>query len=436
MPGAATRETLRSQDDAAVVAAFLGGEERAFQELVERYQTRLLNFIYRTIGDREKAEDLVQEVFIRVYRHLHRFDRTKKFSTWVYTIASNLAKNELRNRSRNPLVLFQTIKGNWDDEDRPLQFEDTTARPDDMYRKRHLRELVEETVAKSAGASPPGVRASRAGGQVVRGDRRDHGLQPWNGEVAVESRAQRVRVDHRAEDRLSFARRVIEDRTGGAFMAPPVSFSARDGELSFHSAGPWPDGPLAGRERLSILEPSPGRRVPMGEPQLPRTRVRPMDCREFRNKHVAFVDDLLPAVEMEAMHGTSRGLPSVLAARHGDSPQPDDRAQSSADRAVARLHGRGSMQRLEELGPTARVDLVAPRPHLPSAGALAALAAGVVAVAYMAIETTHYFSTAAETLPVAHDRECPGPRANCRSDRATRPLWHPCRRECPCGRPC
>ncbi len=100
LSGASIRERLRSQDDAAVVSAFLTGEERAFQELVERYQTRLLNFIYRTIGDREKAEDLVQEVFIRVYRHIHRFDRSKKFSTWVYTIASNLAKNELRNRSR------------------------------------------------------------------------------------------------------------------------------------------------------------------------------------------------------------------------------------------------------------------------------------------------------------------------------------------------
>src|SRR5690242_7112526 len=105
-----TREHLRALDDAGIVESFLGGDERAFQELVERYQTRLLNFIYRTIGDRERAEDLVQEVFIRVYRHLHRFDRSKKFSTWVYTIASNLAKNELRNRSRNPLVLFQTIK--------------------------------------------------------------------------------------------------------------------------------------------------------------------------------------------------------------------------------------------------------------------------------------------------------------------------------------
>ncbi len=142
------RDRLRALDDSAVVAAFLGGEERAFQELAERYQTRLLNFVYRTIGDRERAEDLVQEVYIRVYRHMHRFDRSKKFSTWIYTIASNLAKNELRNRSRNPLVLFQTIKNNWTDDDRPLQFEDATTRPDDLYRKRHLRALVEESVAK------------------------------------------------------------------------------------------------------------------------------------------------------------------------------------------------------------------------------------------------------------------------------------------------
>src|SRR5215218_5034565 len=142
------RAQLKPLDDSEVVAAFLAGNRRAFDELVERYQNRLLNFVYRTTGDRERGEDLVQETFIRVYRHLHRFDQTKKFSTWVYTIASNLAKNELRNRSRNPLVLFQTIKKNWQDEDRPLQFEDSTSRPDDLYRKRHLRALVEASVAQ------------------------------------------------------------------------------------------------------------------------------------------------------------------------------------------------------------------------------------------------------------------------------------------------
>lgn len=143
-----SRSDLRDYDDAALVAAYLDGTRLAFQELAERYHTRLLNFIYRTIGDRDRAEDLVQETFVRVYRHLHRFDPTKKFSTWIYTIASNLAKNELRNRSRSPMVLFQAIKKNWEADHRPLQWEDSTFSPDDLYRKRHLREQVEKAVAE------------------------------------------------------------------------------------------------------------------------------------------------------------------------------------------------------------------------------------------------------------------------------------------------
>jgi RNA polymerase sigma-70 factor (ECF subfamily) len=139
---------LRELDDTALVNAYLEGETRTFDVLVERYQTRLLNFVYRIVGDRERAEDLVQEVFVRVYRHLARFDRSKKFSTWIYTIASNLAKNELRNRSRNPLVLFTSMTKGWEDEERPLEFEDPSSRPDDLFRKRHVRELVESSVAQ------------------------------------------------------------------------------------------------------------------------------------------------------------------------------------------------------------------------------------------------------------------------------------------------
>jgi len=142
------RLALKQLDDSGVVARYLEGERTAFAELVERYQTRLLNFIYRTTGDRERAEDLVQETFIRVYRHLHRFDQSKKFSTWVYTIASNLAKNELRNRSRNPLVLFQALRRNGDSDERPLEWADNTYRPDDLFRKRHLRSTVEAAVAQ------------------------------------------------------------------------------------------------------------------------------------------------------------------------------------------------------------------------------------------------------------------------------------------------
>ena len=134
--------------DSEVVQAFIDGDQRAFGEIVRRYDNRLLNFVYRTVGDRERAQDLVQETFVRVYRHLARFDQSKKFSTWIYTIASNLAKNELRNRSRNPLVLFQTIKKNWEADHRPLEWEDTQYKPDDLFRKRHLKEKVDEAVAQ------------------------------------------------------------------------------------------------------------------------------------------------------------------------------------------------------------------------------------------------------------------------------------------------
>ena len=145
-PQTPLQDALTALDDSGLVAAFLDGEKRAFGLLMDRYQGRLLNFVYRTTGDRERAEALVQESFIRVDRHLHRFDQSKKFSTWIYTIASNLAKNELRNRSRNPLILFQAIRKNWDADQKPLEWEDNTFRPDDLFRKRHLRQMVESAV--------------------------------------------------------------------------------------------------------------------------------------------------------------------------------------------------------------------------------------------------------------------------------------------------
>jgi RNA polymerase sigma-70 factor (ECF subfamily) len=137
---------LDELSDEQLVTTHLEGRYGAFQELFNRYRDRLVHFITRKTGDSDRAQDLVQEAFIRVTRHLHRFDTSKKFSTWVYTIASNLSKNELRNRSRSPLVLFQKLTNSWDDDHRPLQFEDLRMRPDDLYRKRFLQRLVEDTV--------------------------------------------------------------------------------------------------------------------------------------------------------------------------------------------------------------------------------------------------------------------------------------------------
>jgi RNA polymerase sigma-70 factor, ECF subfamily len=142
------RKPLRSMTDSELVAAHIEGHPGAFTALYDRYRDKLVYFMTRKMGDRDRAEDLVQEAFIRVTRHLHRFDQSKKFSTWIYTICSNLSKNELRNRSRSPLVLFQKLTTNWEPEHRPLQFEDSSTRPDDMFRKRFLQEKVEAIVAE------------------------------------------------------------------------------------------------------------------------------------------------------------------------------------------------------------------------------------------------------------------------------------------------
>ena len=128
--------------DAVFVPADLH-DEAACTALVEAYVRMVGTVIWRATGRRDVIEDLTQETFLRVFKALEYFDARSRLSTWIYTIASNLAKNELRNRSRNPLVLFQTLTASWDDDHRPLQFEDSSMRPDDLYRKRHLQELVE-----------------------------------------------------------------------------------------------------------------------------------------------------------------------------------------------------------------------------------------------------------------------------------------------------
>lgn len=143
---AEARRRIGELEDRQVIQQFLDGDERAFTELVRRYETKLLNFVTRMIGDRALAEDVVQLAFVQVFRHVHAFDQSKNFSSWVYTIARNEANNELRRRSNSPVVYFETLTKNMDQNARPLEWEDPTTRPDDLYRKRCLREKVGEAV--------------------------------------------------------------------------------------------------------------------------------------------------------------------------------------------------------------------------------------------------------------------------------------------------
>jgi RNA polymerase sigma-70 factor, ECF subfamily len=79
-------------------------EPGAFAELVAAYQHRLVAVMHHLVGNAEEAEDLAQEVFLRVYRSRHKYRVRSKFSTWLFTIANNLAMNSLRSRQRKPVV--------------------------------------------------------------------------------------------------------------------------------------------------------------------------------------------------------------------------------------------------------------------------------------------------------------------------------------------
>jgi len=76
------------------------GDAAAFEELVRRYRDRLLTILEHLVGHREQAEDLAQDVFVRVFKARERYEPEAKFSTWLFTIANNVASNALRSRSR------------------------------------------------------------------------------------------------------------------------------------------------------------------------------------------------------------------------------------------------------------------------------------------------------------------------------------------------
>ena len=85
-------------DDGRLVQRHLDGDPQAFGALVDRYQAHLLAFVNGIVGDRERAEDLVLDVFIRIYRHVRSFDRRREFRVWIYAIASRLAEAAPRGR--------------------------------------------------------------------------------------------------------------------------------------------------------------------------------------------------------------------------------------------------------------------------------------------------------------------------------------------------
>ena len=95
--------------DEKLISRFQAGDERAYVELVNRYKDRLLNFVFQFLGDLEQAEDVVQDTMLRLYEKKHYYKEIAKFSTWIYTIARNLANTELRKRKRRKTTYLSQL---------------------------------------------------------------------------------------------------------------------------------------------------------------------------------------------------------------------------------------------------------------------------------------------------------------------------------------
>ena len=85
------------------------GSEEAFAEVFERYRPRIRSFLLKRLGDEALAEDLTQNIFVRILRNAHKFDPRRDFSTWAFTIVNNVLKNHYRTVSRNRLHCFSDV---------------------------------------------------------------------------------------------------------------------------------------------------------------------------------------------------------------------------------------------------------------------------------------------------------------------------------------
>jgi len=177
-----TDTTETDARDRADMKRLVAGHDAALNDLMERHAVPVFHFLCRMLNNEDDANDLAQEAFVRVFRARESFRSTEKFSTWLYTIAANLARNHLRWRARHPTVPFETATDSaaqpltsvlpsdapGPDEralaaERALAVRDAVARlPDDMREAIVLCEWQERGVAEAAailGATPKAVES-------------------------------------------------------------------------------------------------------------------------------------------------------------------------------------------------------------------------------------------------------------------------------------
>jgi RNA polymerase sigma-70 factor (ECF subfamily) len=133
--------------DAVLMLRVKRGDRAAFATLAGKYKQPLFNFVFRTLRDETETEDVAQNTFLQVWKSRARYERTAKFSTWLFTIARNLCLNEIRRRSRHPAESLEETHA--DHEDQPSrQYEDKKIfLPTDQALHGELAEKIEAALA-------------------------------------------------------------------------------------------------------------------------------------------------------------------------------------------------------------------------------------------------------------------------------------------------
>lgn len=139
----------KDRSDEELMLLVQQGNNVCFDLLVDRYKIRLFNFLYRMVGDRDEAEEIAQEAFVKAFIHAGKYKTIAKFSTWLYTIATNLVRNRIRARGRAPQFFsIRELARDDDVETKQVDLISDNRSPDEVYNDTELREVIQRSIQK------------------------------------------------------------------------------------------------------------------------------------------------------------------------------------------------------------------------------------------------------------------------------------------------
>ncbi len=138
----------RNQQDIYLVKRTLSGDDEAFSRLVDCYKNGVFRLVYHKIPFKGDVEDLAQEVFLRVYKSLKRFDQNRKFSTWLYTIANNLCIDYLRRKRLQSVSLDAPLFPTNGEKEVKLEIPDETNDPELVFQRTSEQIMVLKAIEK------------------------------------------------------------------------------------------------------------------------------------------------------------------------------------------------------------------------------------------------------------------------------------------------